>query len=134
MWVGGQADAVVRLAGALADGWNGWGSSPENFRAEGQAAAPRRRAAPGARSEATWAGIVVVGEDEAEAKALADEREAKGIDALGFHGSPEGFARVPGATWPRRAPTWAIVVLAGPGDRRDAGRGADDPRASRLRR
>src|SRR5262249_4048308 len=24
LWIGAQADAVVRLAGAVADGWNGW--------------------------------------------------------------------------------------------------------------
>ena len=32
VWVGGQAEAVVRLAARSADGWNGWGSSPDDFR------------------------------------------------------------------------------------------------------
>ena len=94
VWVGGQAEAVVRLAARSADGWNGWGASPENFRAK--AALLREEAERAGRDgpvQATWAGIVVVGEDEAEAKALAKEREAKGIDALGFHGSAEGFAQ-----------------------------------------
>jgi alkanesulfonate monooxygenase SsuD/methylene tetrahydromethanopterin reductase-like flavin-dependent oxidoreductase (luciferase family) len=118
VWVGGRAEAVVRLAARSADGWNGWGASPENFRAK--AALLREEAERAGRDgpvQATWAGIVVVGEDEAEAKALAQEREAKGIDALGFHGSAEGFAQFLEDLATAGA-TWAIVVLAGPGDRR----------------
>jgi alkanesulfonate monooxygenase SsuD/methylene tetrahydromethanopterin reductase-like flavin-dependent oxidoreductase (luciferase family) len=118
VWVGGQAEAVVRLAARSADGWNGWGSSPENFRAK--AALLWDEAGRAGREDAvlaTWAGIVVVGEDESEAKTLAEERDAKGIDALGFHGSPEGFAEFLNDLAAAGA-AWAIVVLAGPGDRR----------------
>jgi alkanesulfonate monooxygenase SsuD/methylene tetrahydromethanopterin reductase-like flavin-dependent oxidoreductase (luciferase family) len=118
VWVGGQAEAVVRLAARSADGWNGWGSTPESFRVKADLL--REEAARAGREgavEATWAGIVVVGEDEAEAKSLADEREAKGIDALGFHGSGEGFAGFLEDLADAGA-TWAAVVLAGPGDRK----------------
>jgi alkanesulfonate monooxygenase SsuD/methylene tetrahydromethanopterin reductase-like flavin-dependent oxidoreductase (luciferase family) len=118
VWVGGQAEAVVRLAARCADGWNGWGSTPENFQRKAALLAEEAEAAgrPGP-VEATWAGIVMVGEDETEAKELAAAREAKGIDALGFHGSPEGFAGFLHELGEAGA-TWAIVVLAGPGDRR----------------
>ena len=118
VWVGGQAPAVVRLAARSADGWNGWGSTPENFREK--ASLLREEAERAGREgavEATWAGIVMVGEDDAEAKALAAARQEKGIDALGFHGSAESFAGFLGDLADAGA-TWAIVVLTGPGDRR----------------
>jgi alkanesulfonate monooxygenase SsuD/methylene tetrahydromethanopterin reductase-like flavin-dependent oxidoreductase (luciferase family) len=118
VWVGGQAPAVVRLAARSADGWNGWGSTPEDFRTK--AALLREEAARAGREgavDATWAGIVMVGEDDAEAKALAAAREEKGIDALGFHGSAESFAGFLGDLADAGA-TWAVVVLSGPGDRR----------------
>ena len=118
VWVGGQARAVVRLAGRSAEGWNGWGSTPEAFRTK--AGLLREEAARAGREgavEATWAGIAMVGEDDAEAKTLAAARQEKGIDALGFHGSAESFAGFLGDLADAGA-TWAVVVLAGPGDRR----------------
>lgn len=118
VWVGGQAPAVVRLAARSADGWNGWGSTPDNFRTKAELL--REEAARAGRegaAEATWAGIVMVGEDDAEAKALAAARQEKGIDALGFQGSAESFAGFLGDLAEAGA-TWAIVVLTGPGDRR----------------
>jgi alkanesulfonate monooxygenase SsuD/methylene tetrahydromethanopterin reductase-like flavin-dependent oxidoreductase (luciferase family) len=118
VWVGGQAPAVVRLAARCADGWNGWGSTPENFRTKASLLQDEAgRAGREGAVEATWAGIVMVGEDDAEAKSLAATREEKGIDALGFHGSPEAFAGFLGDLAEAGA-SWAIVVLAGPGDRR----------------
>jgi alkanesulfonate monooxygenase SsuD/methylene tetrahydromethanopterin reductase-like flavin-dependent oxidoreductase (luciferase family) len=109
---------VVRLAGRSADGWNGWGSTPDDFRSKaallGEEAS---RAGREGAVEATWAGIAMVGEDDAEAKTLAAARQEKGIDALGFHGSAESFAGFLGDLADAGA-TWAVVVLAGPGDRR----------------
>ena len=118
VWVGGQAEAVVRLASRSADGWNGWGSSPDAFRAK--AALLTEEAARAGREgavNATWAGIVMVGEDDAEAKALAEKRGAKGIDAMGFQGSAERFAGFL-ADLAAAGASWAVIVLAGPGDRR----------------
>jgi alkanesulfonate monooxygenase SsuD/methylene tetrahydromethanopterin reductase-like flavin-dependent oxidoreductase (luciferase family) len=118
VWVGGQAPAVVRLAARSADGWNGWGSTPENFQTKAELL--REESARAGREgavEATWAGIVMVGESDAEAKALADARQEKGIDALGFHGSAESFAGFLGDLAQAGA-SWAVVVLTGPGDRK----------------
>jgi alkanesulfonate monooxygenase SsuD/methylene tetrahydromethanopterin reductase-like flavin-dependent oxidoreductase (luciferase family) len=119
VWIGAYADEVVRLAGAIADGWNGWGMSPERFGRKvgvlGDAAAAAGR--DPSEVQATWAGIVLVGEDEAEADRLHRDRLAKGMDALAFSGSVERFGAHLEALEGTGA-TWAIVVLAGPPDRR----------------
>ena len=70
LWVGAQADEVVRLAGAVADGWNGWGASAEEFARKARLLAEEAGAA-GREVEPTWAGIALVGEDEPEAERLA---------------------------------------------------------------
>lgn len=114
IWVGAQADDVVRMAGRLADGWNGWGLDPERFRAKAQLLA---EAAADRSVEATWAGIVLAGADEAETAALVARRRARGLDDedwVGTTGELTGFLEslaVAGAGW-------AVLVLAGPADRR----------------
>jgi alkanesulfonate monooxygenase SsuD/methylene tetrahydromethanopterin reductase-like flavin-dependent oxidoreductase (luciferase family) len=117
IWLGAQSDEVVRMAGRLADGWNGWGLDSVEFR--GKAEVLGEEGAKAGRSpQATWAGIVLVGEDQQEADRLLAERERKGMaDVVAWAGPAEGFAAhlrelaAAGATW-------AIMVLAGPGDRR----------------
>jgi alkanesulfonate monooxygenase SsuD/methylene tetrahydromethanopterin reductase-like flavin-dependent oxidoreductase (luciferase family) len=119
VWIGAYSDEVVRLAGSIGDGWNGWGMSPERFGRKAELLADAAVSAGRDPSElqATWAGIVLVGEDDAEAERLHRDRLARGMDALAFTGSVERFGshleelREAGATW-------AIVVLAGPPDRR----------------
>jgi alkanesulfonate monooxygenase SsuD/methylene tetrahydromethanopterin reductase-like flavin-dependent oxidoreductase (luciferase family) len=118
VWIGAQADAVVQVAGSLADGWNGWGMEVDRFRAKvavlGEAAAEAGRDV-----EATWAGIVQVGEDAAEiARSDARRRELGLEDGLAFSGTPDELAErllklaAAGATW-------AVLVLAGPPGRRE---------------
>jgi len=119
VWVGGLADDVVRLAARAADGWNGWGIGPDRFGAkrrllEQEAA----RIGRGDLPEATWAGIVLVGEDEKEAKELAADREGKGVDAVSWAGAAEEFPAFLTALSEAGA-TWAVLVLTGPADRRD---------------
>jgi alkanesulfonate monooxygenase SsuD/methylene tetrahydromethanopterin reductase-like flavin-dependent oxidoreductase (luciferase family) len=116
VWLGGQADAVVRLAARVADGWNGWGMHVPAFRRKATLLA-EEAAAAGREAEATWAGIALVGEDDAEAAALLERRRARGMieteiwcgsaDALGafLDGLASGGA------------TWAVLVPAGPSDR-----------------
>lgn len=118
VWIGGFADAVVRLAATEADAWNGWGMSIPEFAAKADLL--RRTAAEAGRAaEATWAGIVVVGRDEDEAGAMLEQRFRKGmLETDVWAGSAhsliwwlEGLGTA-GATW-------AVLVPAGPADRID---------------
>jgi alkanesulfonate monooxygenase SsuD/methylene tetrahydromethanopterin reductase-like flavin-dependent oxidoreductase (luciferase family) len=118
LWIGGQAEAVVRIAGSLADGWKGWGLDPGSFRTKVEVMADEAGRA-GREAEATWAGIVMVGEDDAEAKRLLERRRRLGVlDGVAWSGSASAFAEhlrelaAAGASW-------AILVLAGPADRRE---------------
>ena len=64
------------MAGRLADGWNGWGLGPDQFRSKAKLL-EEEAARAGRRGEATWAGIVLVGEDERDAAALLEARHRK---------------------------------------------------------
>jgi 5-formyltetrahydrofolate cyclo-ligase len=116
VWIGGFADAIVRLAAAEADAWNGWGMSIPAFAAKANLL--RRTAAEAGRTvEATWAGIVVVGRDEDEAGAMLNERYRRNmLETDVWAGSAhsliwwlEGLGTA-GASW-------AVLVPAGPPDR-----------------
>ncbi|HEV8572487.1 MAG TPA: LLM class flavin-dependent oxidoreductase [Actinomycetota bacterium] len=116
VWLGAQADAVVRIAGRWADGWNGWGLNPDDFR--GKAAVLSQEAEDASRSaEPTWAGIALVGTDEAETRELAERRRARGLDDQAWTGTAEEFtAFLRGLA--EAGATWAVIVPAGPADRR----------------
>jgi alkanesulfonate monooxygenase SsuD/methylene tetrahydromethanopterin reductase-like flavin-dependent oxidoreductase (luciferase family) len=117
VWVGAQSDEVVRMAGRLADGWNGWGLGPSEFRQKAEVLA-EASAEAGRRAEATWAGIVLLGEDEAEAELLVEERRKRGMaDGVAFAGGADRFAGYVKEMADAGA-TWVIVVLAGPPGRR----------------
>jgi alkanesulfonate monooxygenase SsuD/methylene tetrahydromethanopterin reductase-like flavin-dependent oxidoreductase (luciferase family) len=116
IWIGAQADEVVKLAARTADGWNGWGMHPSRFHRKvdllrGEAAQVDREV------EATWAGIVLVGEDEEEARRLHEARLKKNMDALAWAGPADRFVEFL-RTLADAGASWAILVLAGPGDRR----------------
>jgi len=111
VWIGGFADAVVRLAGREADAWNGWGMSLDEF---DRKARLLREAADGAgRSAApTWAGIVVVGRDDEDVAASLRERERKGLETQVWSGSVPALVE-----WLRSlegvGATWAVLVAGG---------------------
>jgi alkanesulfonate monooxygenase SsuD/methylene tetrahydromethanopterin reductase-like flavin-dependent oxidoreductase (luciferase family) len=118
IWVGAQSDAVVRMAGRLADGWNGWGLPPEEFRAKAKLL-KEEAAQAGRKAEATWAGIVLVGEDEAEVQALVERRRRSNmIDALAWSGTADRFVQHLHDLAEAGA-TWAVMVVAGPAGRRE---------------
>jgi alkanesulfonate monooxygenase SsuD/methylene tetrahydromethanopterin reductase-like flavin-dependent oxidoreductase (luciferase family) len=118
VWIGAQADEVVRMAGRLADGWNGWGLVPDRFRVKAELLAEEADAA-NRRAEATWAGIVLVGEDKADADRLLESRKQKGMaEELAWAGSAEDFAEYLHELADAGA-EWVIIVLAGPAGRRE---------------
>lgn len=117
VWVGAQSDEVVRMAGSLADGWNGWALEPAAFQRKAEVLA-EEAARSGREVEATWAGIVLVGEDAAEAERLHAERQARGFqDDVAWFGPADGFAAHLLELADAGA-SWAIMVLAGPPGRR----------------
>jgi alkanesulfonate monooxygenase SsuD/methylene tetrahydromethanopterin reductase-like flavin-dependent oxidoreductase (luciferase family) len=116
IWIGGQADQVVRIAARWADGWNGWGMDPRAFGAKARLARAEAQAS-GRSIDATWAGIVLAGADRAETEELADRRRARGLDDEAWVGTAEeltGFLEALGDA----GAAWAVTVLAGPADRR----------------
>ncbi|MDP9341151.1 MAG: LLM class flavin-dependent oxidoreductase [Actinomycetota bacterium] len=116
VWLGAQADAVIRLAGRIADGWNGWGIGPEEFARKAGVLAAEAEAA-GRRAEPTWAGIALVGEDEGEAHRLAETRRSKGMPDDGLWvGGAERFSAFLRDLADAGA-TWTVLVPAGPPDR-----------------
>jgi alkanesulfonate monooxygenase SsuD/methylene tetrahydromethanopterin reductase-like flavin-dependent oxidoreductase (luciferase family) len=114
LWVGAQADEVVRLAGRLADGWNGWGLDPEAFAGKVEVL---RRSAGDRTVEATWAGIVLAGRDEQELQELEARRRARGMEDEAWMGTADQLALHLRALEAAGA-AWAVMVLAGPADRR----------------
>jgi alkanesulfonate monooxygenase SsuD/methylene tetrahydromethanopterin reductase-like flavin-dependent oxidoreductase (luciferase family) len=72
LWLAGHSEETVSAAGRLADGWNGWGGTAEELAGN----AERVRAAAGGRDvEITWAGLVILGADEAEARRKLGSRD-----------------------------------------------------------
>lgn len=68
VWVGGHV-AQVREIVALADGWNGWGGTPEKFETDAKLV---REVAPDATL--TWGGLVLTGDTDDAARAKAESR------------------------------------------------------------
>ena len=114
IWIGAQADEVVRMAGRLADGWNGWGLDPDAFRRKVEVL----RDAGGDRPvQPTWAGIVLAAADEQERAALIERRRARGLDEESWSGTVEELIELLAGLREAGA-EWASLVLAGPADRR----------------
>lgn len=67
LWVGGRSDDVIGIAADLADGWNGWGGTPERFAAD---AATLLELAGDRYVEPTWGGLVTPGAAAAVAEEL----------------------------------------------------------------
>ena len=114
IWIGAQADTVVRMAGRIADGWNGWGLDAERF---AQKVEVLRDAAGDRKPTPTWAGIALVGADREETDALAEKRRGGGIEDADWTGTAEELIPFLSELEDAGA-TWAVFVLAGPADRR----------------
>ena len=72
VWLGGRSAELLELAGRLAGGWNGWGANLDTFIED----AGRVRAIAGERPfEISWAGQVILGDDDADAAARLGTRD-----------------------------------------------------------
>jgi alkanesulfonate monooxygenase SsuD/methylene tetrahydromethanopterin reductase-like flavin-dependent oxidoreductase (luciferase family) len=115
VWIGGFADAVVRIAAREADAWNGWGMQLPEFTRKVRIL--RKEAAGVDRIlQATWAGIVVVGRDGEETHRMLRDRQRRGLETDVWAGDVRSLVgwlsdlEVAGASW-------AVLVLGGPADR-----------------
>jgi alkanesulfonate monooxygenase SsuD/methylene tetrahydromethanopterin reductase-like flavin-dependent oxidoreductase (luciferase family) len=115
IWLGAQAHDVIRMAGRIADGWNGWGLGIDAFRERADLLS-REAGSAGRTAEATWAGIALVGEDETETRTLLERRKARGMDDHIWSGTTTELTSfllgLEGA-----GATWSVLVPAGPKDR-----------------
>ena len=87
VWVAGHSPAVIKLAGRVADGWNGWGGTPQRF---ARAVASLDDAAGERRVEATWGGLAILGGSDEDAWSKVGVRDPRdyvvgGPDALARH-------------------------------------------------
>jgi alkanesulfonate monooxygenase SsuD/methylene tetrahydromethanopterin reductase-like flavin-dependent oxidoreductase (luciferase family) len=104
------------MAGAVADGWNGWGLDPAEFGRKARLLWEEAGAA-GREAQATWAGIALVGRDEREAMTLLETRRTRGMPDTGIWvGTEERFGAFLRELKDAGA-SWAILVPAGPQDR-----------------
>jgi alkanesulfonate monooxygenase SsuD/methylene tetrahydromethanopterin reductase-like flavin-dependent oxidoreductase (luciferase family) len=109
VWVGGKAPAVREVAAAEADGWNAWGGSSEWFEV---AAGSVRASAVRPSFECTWGGLIVLGEDDASARAKGERLGAR--DGV-IVGGPATITRAVDA-YGRAGADWVILA---PVDSRD---------------
>jgi alkanesulfonate monooxygenase SsuD/methylene tetrahydromethanopterin reductase-like flavin-dependent oxidoreductase (luciferase family) len=73
VWLGGRSAKLLELAGRVADGWNGWGANLDRFVDD----AATMRALVGERPfEISWAGQVMLGADDADARSKRGGRDA----------------------------------------------------------
>jgi len=115
IWIGGFADAVVRLAAAEADAWNGWGMGVEEFSRKERLL---REAARDRPVSATWAGIVVVGRDDDEVGRLLDQRSVRRLEHRVWSGTTASL-RIHLDALAAAGSTWSVLVPGGPPDRLD---------------
>ena len=74
VWVAGRSSDAIGVAARWADGWNGWGGTPERFAQDVSEAATLAGERP---LEPTWGGVVHLGDDPSPAPgAIAGSPEA----------------------------------------------------------
>lgn len=105
VWVGGRADDTLEIAATRADGWNGWGGTPERFAQDAGSVLAYAGDRP---VELTWGGLVVLDETDAKAAGRAKDRSDDAIV-----GGPETVAEALGG-FAATGATHLIVTPAGP--------------------
>lgn len=72
VWVGGRSAELLEVGGRIADGWNGWGANLETFSED----AKKVRSVAGTRPfQISWAGQVILGESDEEARSKLGARD-----------------------------------------------------------
>src|SRR5207253_3807728 len=114
IWVGGVSDAAVGVAARLADAWNGWGLPLQAFDEKVKLLYQLM----GDRAvEATWGGVVLIGEDRLDVRRQVDARAARNLPAPAMAGTPKEVAAF-FRDLSEAGATWVTVLLAGSADRR----------------
>jgi alkanesulfonate monooxygenase SsuD/methylene tetrahydromethanopterin reductase-like flavin-dependent oxidoreductase (luciferase family) len=89
LWVGGRSDDVIDVAARRADGWNGWGGTPDRFAQDVQ----RVLDLAGDRQvEMSWAGLGMLAETDEQARELLGDRGRAGDSEEWIWGAPEKVA------------------------------------------
>jgi alkanesulfonate monooxygenase SsuD/methylene tetrahydromethanopterin reductase-like flavin-dependent oxidoreductase (luciferase family) len=114
VWIGGVGDEMVRIAGRVADGWNGWGLEADGFAAK---AALLREAAEGRAVAPTWGGITLVARDRDELDSLLAARAEKGLSVGPVWSGTAEDLRAFASRLGDHGAEWAIFLPAGPADR-----------------
>lgn len=112
VWVGGRHHRIRAIAAELADGWNCWGASSEDFAAE---AAEVRSKAAGIR--VSWGGTVLLAPDQRHLDLLIDRRGGSDNTLFGdpdsVRGQLERLAQVADelivSVVPNRRPNWKLL-------------------------
>ncbi|MDQ3986301.1 MAG: LLM class flavin-dependent oxidoreductase [Actinomycetota bacterium] len=119
VWVGGRADDTLEIAGRLADGWNGWGGSPQRYSQDALRVTEFAGAAGGREVELTWSGLVILAADDEQAFAelgsrSSDDRIVGGPDTVARSLSEfvEAGARHLVCTFPKPATSRSYELLA----------------------
>jgi alkanesulfonate monooxygenase SsuD/methylene tetrahydromethanopterin reductase-like flavin-dependent oxidoreductase (luciferase family) len=89
IWVGGRSDDALAVAAEWADGWNGWGGTPDRFAQDSQRVTDMAQER-GRAIELTWANTVFLARDDEAAKAKLGERDP----AKFICGGPETVAHM----------------------------------------
>ena len=118
VWIGGTQATALGVAARAADAWNGWGLDRDTFLERAGELSVRTREEGRAPGEVppTWAGIVLVGRDNAELDTLERERSAKGSSMEVWRGTTDDLRSFRDDLAAAGA-TWLIVLAAGPTDR-----------------
>lgn len=95
VWVGGAHEAVVEVAARMADGWNSWGSTHEEFATQGLYVRERQQML-GVTSNAgkfccSWGGLALLGATEAGVRRKQDRLGARDWSTV-ISGTPEQVA------------------------------------------
>lgn len=132
VWVGGLHEAVREVAVSMADGWNSWGSTHEQFAAHVRWVGERRAALAGAEiagagaaaatavSDFTcsWGGLALLGATEADARRKREGLGERDWDAV-VHGGPERVAEQL-RRFRNAGAGWIILGMLDPNDRENS--------------